>query len=262
MDMSKVSMMDISSMITMAVNNVMDRVLDPQMDTSIVTTAIASSVSSIVESIVESMAGFKIAAPPQAKAVDLSTAITNFALLVEVFTGMIMGPTTNEWWAGAECIARALMPTALEDELLALVRSCIPWCITMAAKAAEQPSLANLKERLLEEFKEERWMLEMAHLLQVGKLCTFCKTPEVARCQALHTFEKLGKMPYIGHVIVDHLQAVYSAQVHEACLEFAEVECSSEALVREEIEAVIKLALSAEKIQVYRTKLQAGINQA
>ncbi|KAJ2828246.1 hypothetical protein GGI24_002442 [Coemansia furcata] len=189
-------------------------------------------------------------------------AIANFALLVEVFTGAITGPTTNEWWAGAECIARALMPTALEDELLALVRSRIPRRITMAAKAAEQPSLVNLKERLLEEFKEERWMLEMAHLLQVGELCTFCETPEVARCQALCAFEKLGKTPYIGHVIVDHLQAVYGAQVHEARLEFAEVECSSEALVHEEIEAIIKLALSVEKIQVRRTKLQAGINQA
>ncbi|KAJ2813011.1 hypothetical protein H4S07_000989 [Coemansia furcata] len=262
MDTSKVSMMDISSMIMMAVNNVMDQVPDPQMDTSIVATAVALSVSSIIKSIVTSMAGFKITAPPQVKAIDLSMAIANFALLVEVFTSAITGPTTNEWWAGAEHIARALMPNAPEDELLALVGSHIPWRIMMAVRAAEQLSLTNLKEHLLEEFKEEKWMLKMAHLLQVGELCTFCETPKVARCQALHTFEKLGKMPYIGHVIVNHLQAVYSAQVHEAHLEFAEVECSSEALVHEEIEAIIKLALSAEKIQVHRMKLQAGINQA
>ncbi|KAJ2831076.1 hypothetical protein FBU31_002352 [Coemansia sp. 'formosensis'] len=257
-----ISMMDISSMIMTAVNDAMDRAHEPRMDTSIVATAVASSVSSIIESIVASMAGFKIAAPPQVKAVDLSMMITNFVLLVDVFTSAITGPTTNEWWAGAERIARALMPTAPEDELLALVGSRIPWHIMMVAKAAEQPSLENLKERLSEEFKEERWMLEMAHLLQVSELCTFCETPEVVRCQALRAFEKLGKTPYIGHVIVNHLQAVYSAQVHEAHLEFAEVECSSEALVHEEIEAIIKLALAAEKIQVCCTQLPALINQA
>ncbi|KAJ2834807.1 hypothetical protein FBU31_001730 [Coemansia sp. 'formosensis'] len=182
--------------------------------------------------------------------------------MTDAYNGSIMGPSTNEWMDVAERTIADLMPRASVLQQVNVLISHIPKHLAKAARLADEVSFKDVLARLQAKYPECRWTQKMDQLLHTNELCTFCVTPEEAKCLMMQAWDCLGMMLAVSYWLMQHLQAVYGRLVHTLHLDYVEINCSSGPKFLAELNAFFKLVELAKKKKACLDALKESIAQA